>query len=44
MIQEEEQRMRRVASGFAKEVKKFWMKVDKLVKLTCHTYLLTHNN
>jgi hypothetical protein len=28
---EEEQRVRRVASGIAKEVKKFWMKVEKLV-------------
>jgi hypothetical protein len=29
--QEEEQRMRRVASNIAKDVKKFWLKVDKLV-------------
>lgn len=31
--QEEEQRTRRVASNIAKEVKKFWMKVEKLVSL-----------
>lgn len=30
--QEEEQRMRRVASNIAKDVKKFWLKVDKLVR------------
>jgi hypothetical protein len=31
--QEEEQRMRRVASNIAKDVKKFWLKVDKLVRM-----------
>ncbi|CAM6104661.1 unnamed protein product [Calypogeia fissa] len=30
-IKEEEQRTRRVASNIAKDVKKFWMKVEKLV-------------
>ncbi|KAG0580120.1 hypothetical protein KC19_4G148100 [Ceratodon purpureus] len=30
-LKEEEQRMRRVASNIAKDVKKFWLKVDKLV-------------
>lgn len=33
VVQEEEQRMRRVASNIAKDVKKFWLKVDKLVTL-----------
>ena len=32
VYQEEEQRMRRVASNIAKDVKKFWLKVDKLVR------------
>ena len=31
LLQEEEQRVRRVASAIAKEVKRFWNKVDKLV-------------
>lgn len=31
LYQEEELRVRRVASGIAKDVKKFWLKVDKLV-------------
>ena len=31
--QEEEQRIRRLASNIAKDVKKFWTKIEKLVQV-----------